>query len=537
MSINISVLMFVFEEQRRPSCFLAETYSYFTDNSMEDQVPFKVYTYWEGSSKPEVRRFGVDKNVVSSYNYLLAKIQDSFPKLVEKTFTLAWKDEDGDDVVMSTDDEVMTMLTALHDSTIKLFVFCKGAKPMEDIDDGVGFEISVNPIHFATTTAGYQHLGVSCDGCGNPVIGFRYKCISCDDFDLCSRCEAARKHPEHCVVRVPAPTMPLPLIKASIKKSRQFLKSVVCEEQKKHRRDRSGHGKCPREERHRDRSQRSKASWMDVFTKYMDEFTNLVGTVATSDSVEEPPQAEFPQPSMEEILKNPHNLSKKEMYKLLHACMYMRESTDCPVNAFNKAMQAQMAAEGENKIPDKETPSAGGSPTYNGKNGLNTEKLDSNTSSNESSAESDDSVTRDGTPDKADEWTMINKVKDTADLIDTSDTPTAPPASARLSQLYPPLNTATAVLDPKEPEVRKPEPPAPEAPKAEPKPATKPAAVPTPGPSQFRQHATPHIDAAIQQMIAMGFTNEGGWLTQLLESKNGNIAAVLDLLTPVNPKK
>ncbi|KAH8412864.1 hypothetical protein KR009_006349 [Drosophila setifemur] len=48
------------------------------------------------------------------------------------------------------------------------------------------------------------HDGVECDGCGlAPMIGFRYKCVQCPNFDLCQKCEAAHKHPEHLMVRMP----------------------------------------------------------------------------------------------------------------------------------------------------------------------------------------------------------------------------------------------------------------------------------------------------------------------------------------------
>ncbi|XP_053692837.1 protein ref(2)P [Sabethes cyaneus] len=42
----------------------------------------------------------------------------------------------------------------------------------------------------------------------------------------------------------------------------------------------------------------------------------------------------------------------------------------------------------------------------------------------------------------------------------------------------------------------------------------------------------PHVNHAVHAMMAMGFSNEGGWLAQLLESVNGDIPRALDLLQP-----
>lgn len=58
---------------------------------MEDQVPFKVYAFFEENAQPEVRRFGVEKTVVSSFHYLNAKLQEVYPKLRNKIYKVSWK--------------------------------------------------------------------------------------------------------------------------------------------------------------------------------------------------------------------------------------------------------------------------------------------------------------------------------------------------------------------------------------------------------------------------------------------------------------
>ena len=37
---------------------------------------------------------------------------------------------------------------------------------------------------------GVVHKGIRCDGCGlHPIVGWRFKCTICDDYNLCENCE------------------------------------------------------------------------------------------------------------------------------------------------------------------------------------------------------------------------------------------------------------------------------------------------------------------------------------------------------------
>lgn len=49
------------------------------------------------------------------------------------------------------------------------------------------------------------HARIECDGCGEgPIVGVRYKCSVCPDFDYCERCEARIEHP-HPFIKLKTP--------------------------------------------------------------------------------------------------------------------------------------------------------------------------------------------------------------------------------------------------------------------------------------------------------------------------------------------
>ena len=54
------------------------------------------------------------------------------------------------------------------------------------------------------------HPRVICDGCQGRVVGSRFKCAVCPDFDLCAHCEVRGEHPLHPLIRLRCPETRMP---------------------------------------------------------------------------------------------------------------------------------------------------------------------------------------------------------------------------------------------------------------------------------------------------------------------------------------
>lgn len=137
-----------------------------------------------GTEDPEIRRFAVDQSVSASLPYLKGKIQHVFPSLNSKQYKLFWKDADSDLVSFSSDDELTEALGYVQDGVFRVYIKREGDQ-----------------------SSGVLHNGVVCDGCEKQIRGVRYKCVNCPDYDLCRHCELQGKHNQHDMLRICTPRM------------------------------------------------------------------------------------------------------------------------------------------------------------------------------------------------------------------------------------------------------------------------------------------------------------------------------------------
>jgi len=128
----------------------------------------------------------LNEDTASRFSDLEQKITSIFPALDQRDPVVSWLDKEGDEVQIANDEELKLALASMSGPVFKLRVRLGGKKIGEQ-------------------QVGSEHPGIICDGCDGPVLGPRYKCLVCADYDLCKSCESRGLHSEHKMVRLPQP--------------------------------------------------------------------------------------------------------------------------------------------------------------------------------------------------------------------------------------------------------------------------------------------------------------------------------------------
>jgi len=496
---------------------------------MADSVSFKVVLKEEN----ELRRFMVDKEVSTSFSYLQEKLCLVFPQLKQKIFSITWIDEDGDMVTISTDEELIIALTEMAGPVYKLTVIIKSEKKTED----------------NSSDATQVHLGVVCDACEKtPITGHRYKCVVCDDFDLCGSCEAAGRHPGHNMIRISNPEMVFPqrLFKRIHKMQERAEKRNSHQEKNGepsatrnsgnvppppfiHPRGRHGfrgfpgmRGACGG--RGGMRGGCGAGAWAGPAFEAMmkgwmgeQETGNKENKDNTTGASKNDNDQQREEKKTENISKEATTPDQEAINEAIKQFATMAGSAECLKNVGN-FVAAALDPFGIDVQVHVETPEGESKDEKPESSSLSTsdDKTDEKESIDELKTKASSSSTED--------WTIVGE-KDVetnnANLLEsrpststttTNSTPPTTTTSTPSTTTASTSSTANAVDQSS---------------------SSTETLTSSSAPPAAVTHPDPKIQVAVQAMMNMGFTNEGGWLGSLLEAKNGDIGKVLDILQPI----
>ena len=556
--------------------------------STENVVSFKVHykPHHTGGDDAdaaggEVRRFTVERDVSSSLAYLVEKLGSVFPELRRNPVHITWQDEDGDYVTIGSDDELMIALTEMAGPVYRLTVSPKQGKSGR-----------------RQSGEGELHPNVTCDGCEKSVVGNRYKCLVCDDYDLCGECESAGCHPEHSMVRVVRPGDAAWTSQVLRNMRRRHWRAAAAGEAAS---DPTAEFGCPAwggggrwsgmgsGGRNRMAGRRGfgcrnlgaggVGGWGPIMEALVQGWTGgnmpasgqeaATAAAAAHESAHAAAQAAHnsahaaAQAAHNSAHSAAHSASKAAHDAAMTAAAAAAGATNAAhVSTFSGAdylknvgnfvaaaldpFGIDVLVEIENAMGERQK--VGGVDSNSASASTSEEKkAEQQENSAEHSAEApvvvqeerpvepvsgnvEPEKSKSPTPSDGDEseWTMVPTGDKKGELVTSSSSSTKTveiPIQVVESPAQPlPVTPKIAYVDPAGTIY-------PQLPATDPTPM---AATPVPSaPAATVNHPDPRIQVALQAMINMGFSNEGGWLATLLEAKNGDIGKVLDVLQPV----
>ncbi|NWS67324.1 SQSTM protein, partial [Crotophaga sulcirostris] len=157
----------------------------------------KAYLLGKEEAAREIRRFSLPPP--ARYQPMHDRIAELFQGLLRAeppAFRMHYRDEDGDLIAFSTDEELEMALPLVRDGVFRVYI-----KEKKECKREHRSQCSQE------APRDMVHPNVICDGCEGPVVGARFKCTVCPDYDLCSTCEGKGIHKEHNMVMFQSPLL------------------------------------------------------------------------------------------------------------------------------------------------------------------------------------------------------------------------------------------------------------------------------------------------------------------------------------------
>ncbi|XP_029439207.1 sequestosome-1 [Rhinatrema bivittatum] len=436
----------------------------------------KAYLLGKEEVQKEIRRFALElagDGAPATFEHLARKVTDVFPGLAGASVQMFYKDEDGDLIAFSSTEELKMALSSLKEATFRIYLKEKRDCKREHRAH-CGQERPQNIVH----------PNVICDGCEGPVVGNRFKCTICPDYDLCSSCEAKGIHKEHNMINFQSPLVhPMEWLSRG-----RWLRKMK-------------HGFPP-------------AAWMQAWG-----FPAAGYQCQNSSQVHAGPPAQNPPPEQASTSSNQAQDANVSFLKnvgesvaamlsplgievdidvehggkrsKVTASQPNSDVTDVQPNSTSTNQSNQRKAEGVSQGAAMETEDAITERmkgiALNAPSQLNKEQGD--TSSNSSGAD--------------DDWTHLSPKEvdpstgelQSLQLLETDKPNSLDPTQLPSTSSQESVGLREAALYPHLP-----------------------------------AEADPRLIESLSQMLSMGFSDEGGWLTRLLQAKQGNIGEALDAI-------
>jgi len=498
------------------------------DERIEKLIDVKLF------QKCEMRKVALDKATLT-LQLFLRWVKTLFPILEISEYNLTWFDKEGDEITVETEPEFQL---AVHEMSSDGKSIKMNLKKKADCVDG---RRGCSPKHGlgeeTKSTGAWKY--VTCDGCDqSPLLGTRFKCVECPDYDLCQTCCLSGKHNQHDMIRMiqkPSPHHP------------------------------SGKPRCPRRNPWSGCRRGASRREMEELSSHLQ---NLIGSDSNLGFWN----------IVDKIAKDYYYPGQGKPW-----CHPKPTETKTPPTNDTTAKETEVKtektlAEEEKRAKTKLVPTPFGFVLMDIENGS-----EEKTTTTESSPQQSQSSEEKASSDKDEGLKVIqtpfgsllislNELKsnesqssfDEKNLVKIAQTPSG-------QFFY--FNGNTKNEDGKKEDVvvgeksdneteektssptgekdNQNENPAPVEPKERPQSpyeiVTNEEAVGngsqttedknTEASNQtVEKHPDPRINAALEAMLNMGFNDEGGWLTRLLETKQGNLGQVLDVLHPETPR-